>query len=391
MLSSRNNRPSADDGPIVISASTLKDAYRQVKARFGPEAVIIGSRNVTRRQKLGLGHEKVVEVTVQPPGSAPASPLGRRQGPTSPAAASTSGSGDAITREIEREVERIEELVRTIVDERSDQDSGGAMRQNPLAEALVTSGASTAVVERLLTRFASESGKPMTDRPSAVSWLADNLQASNCDWDGFYGCHAFMGESGVGCTSLVLAAAARLQKMGRRTLVLSLFPNHSGKVRQLQVAASEHGYDAAVIQKEGQLARSETHLTRYEVVLLDLPSVDHPALAEGGALHRWLALNSGFHRHLVVGLDRDLQDIEELQTVARSWNCDWVAVSRTDRTRRPGKLLDLVEGVPLPISLTSANPAAGGDLNIAASGALLDLILAAAGREHDTQAEADSA
>ncbi len=215
------------------------------------------------------------------------------------------------------------------------------------------------------------------DRPAFLGWLEQNLPAGNCGWDGFYGSHAFLGTPGCGRTGLVLAAAARLQARGRRTLVLSLVPGDDGLIRRLQRAASDGGFDAAVMRRPEQLEETADQLAAYDVVLVDLPPLHGADMAEGGVLHRWLATNPGFHRHLVLPLDGDTGDLAALAPQARAWNCDWLAMARTDRSRRWAKLLDLTVSLGLPFSLLAADPERGGELEIAASGLLLDRVLGA--------------
>jgi hypothetical protein len=391
VVPSKNSKPSASARENVFYGTTLKEAYRQVENRYGKNAIILGSRKITRRQETGLGHEELVEVTVQPPGEgpvrAPSATMTRGDG-IRPAAGthagqeSTVGAGSAaLVREITEEVERIERLVREATRATPVDGSWFELEGNPLAEALLGAGATRETVSNLLTRFAGETGSAVNDRPAALAWLTRYLKASNCGWDGFFGCHAFLGESGSGRTSLVLGAAAEQRAHGRRTLVLNLHPAHAGEIRRLQNAAANHGFDAAILRKDSQLERSESHLAKYEVVLLDLPALDHRSLAPGGEVHRWLARNPGFHRHLVVPLDRDLQDLELMQSSARDWNCDWLAVNRLDRTRLQGKLLDLAESIPLPYSLTGEVRGGAPRLTVAASGELLDRILGA-GADH---------
>lgn len=375
MVSHNRTRPLADNQPAVISAPTLKGAYKLVKESFGDDAVILGSRTVTKRQALGLGHEKVVEVMVQQQGStAPGFPgLNSGQG--------TTGSIDPSPAALQVEVERIEELVASIASEYDKLDlSRSIIRNNPLAETLVQAGASLTTVEKLLTRFSSESGQQPNNRTAALAWMGENLRASNCDWDGFYGCHAFLGPEGAGTSDLILEAAAQLQQLGRRTLVLNVLPEDSGRIRQLQVEASRLGFDAAVIQKPQQLARSEEHLTRYDVVLVDMPPIGHPQMAESRTLHSWLSGNTSFHRHLLVPSTQDPRDMGRLVRASRNWNCDWLGLTRLDQTDNPGKVLDFADGMPLPISLTQNN----GQVEIASSGRLLDFILGQPQKTVDT-------
>ncbi len=383
MRSNRNNKPSVDGAPVVVTASTLKEAYKIVRDEYGEDTVILGTRTVNRRHELGLGHERQIEVTVQvPDANATTQPaLGRRQttrtmnhimaGPVTPSSAAID-----VDQQIISEVTRIEELVASIAD---DHARLSKLRlpfcDNPLAETLIENGATPKAVNTLLTRFTSETGAEVTDRAAAVTWLTDNLRASNCSWDDLYGCHAFLGEAGSGRSDLVLTAAGLLQKMGRRTLVLSLMPGNNGDIRRLQLEASQNGFDAAVIKKESQLASTEGHLSSYDVVLVDMPHLQHESMAEGGGVHLWLSRNSSFHRHLLVPMDKDPRDMNPLSQAARTWNCDWIVVSRSDMTTRSAKMLDLLECIPVPISLVGNDPARTGRLEIAHSDRILDAML----------------
>ena len=360
----------------MISAATLKEAYRRVKQELGDDAVILSSRSVTRRQHQGLGNEKTVEVVVQPPGFTSGRPLGRRVPDQQTGATADPKPAAVLPGELGQEVARIEQLVQEISNHYQDQSRRATiLEDNPVAESLLQSGARPATVEKLMTRFISETGKEVGDRVGAITWLTDNLRASNCDWDGFYGCHAFLGRPGCGRSSLIYQAAARLQELGRRTLVLCLMPEHKGEVRRLQAEASRLGFDAAVIQRENQLVKSEAHLVRYDAVLVDMPALGSPQMSVGGPLHGWLANNPSFHRHLVVSLETDPDDMEQLVTAAKDWQGDWVAVSRCDLTGRKGKFLEIGDLVPLPFSLVGERTAGGPQLEIAGSGAILDRIL----------------
>jgi len=366
MVSRNRTSQQVDSRPAVVSAPTLKGAYKLVKQQFGDDAIILGSRSVTRRQPLGLGHEKIVEVMVQEPRGSrnPLNPmpnLGQNQ--------ETTGSPEM---EMVAEVERIEGLVASIAQQYDKLDLKTSItRNNPLAESLLEGGASAETVQKLVTRFTSETGQPSNHRVAALAWLGENLKASNCEWEGFYGCHAFMGPVGIGQTNLILKAAAHLQALGRRTLVLNVLPEDSGQIKQLQVEASRLGFDAAVIQKPSQLMKSEEHLKRYDVVLVDMPHLGHQEMATGGTLHNWLSGNTTFHRHMLIPSIQDPRDMKSVVGSARSWNCDWLGLTRMEQTGCPAKLLEFIDSVPLPISLIEDRSA----VDIATSGRLLDYIL----------------
>lgn len=383
MPASMNNRHLADSGPVVVTASTLKEAYQIVRQEHGPDAVILGSRTITRRQEKGLGQVKLVEVTVQGPGAPAQSASSRPMASSAVYGAgqvqtsnTTTAAKAKICHDIVKEVNRIEELVATISqDHKRHAEACLPACDNPIADALQENGASRAIVSAVLTRFQSETGKSTDDQAAVRTWLIEQLSASNCAWSDFSGCHAFLGEAGSGRTDLVLAAAAKMQQDGRRVLVLSMMPSNKGDVRRLQLAAAAEGYDAAVINHQRQLAGIDKHAGSYDAVLIDLPAIGTEAMGEEGPIHNWLAANASFHRHLVVPMDKDPRDLNALSQAARIWSCDWIALSRTDLTTRIAKLLDLMEAFHLPISLESCDPLGSGALTIAQSSELIARVL----------------
>jgi hypothetical protein len=362
----RNSTPPADGRSTVVTGPSLSEAFKRVRQEFGPEAVISGSRTRSRRKSSGWGTEKVVEVLVETPGSPCLPPQG------------LGSQAVDLTGEIRYEVDRLEQMVgdicRTGIDPTEDEHHASG---NPLAEHLVENGASPDAVDRLLTRYAGETGQPRNDRPGAIAWLADNLGTSVgtlADWEGN---HAFLGEHAADRLDLVLHLARLLTEAGRRVLVVSVLPDPDRDEPRLKNLAAAAGHDAAVVRDVGQLQDMESHLTGYDLVLLDLPGLMHQKLAEGGPVHRWLASNEKFHRHLLIPMDRDFLDLDDLREAVRSWNCDWLALTRLDGTRRAAKLLDLIDSIPLPVSFMAENAVGEGLLDSATPELLLDRILAA--------------
>ncbi len=376
-MDSHNSTPLANPRAEVVEAPTLKEALRLVRQRYGDDARVIRSRTVNRRERGRLGSERVVEILVEPPATR------RPRGAPAPSHPATAGGGRVLTAEIAAEVERIEALVRQITtDSRRPAGTRLPAFASPVAEALVGAGADPEVVARLLDRFAAETGQDPADRTAVLTYLTQCLQASGGRWEDFGGCHVFLGPAGAGKTEIVLEAAARLQQLGRQVLVLSLLPRHGGEVRRLQLEAARLGYDAAILQKPEQLAASEEHLTRYEAVLVDTPAWDVAPFATASGMREHIIRNTSYHRHLVCPLDRDLRDAQLLVAGSREWNCDWTALTRLDQVGRPGKLLDLLEQLPLPVSLLNRGPVADGGVVVADAGRLIDLVLtSAAGAE----------
>ena len=358
----RNSTPPADGGTSVVTGPTLSEAFKRVRQEFGPEAVISGSRTRSRRKSNGWGTEKVIEVLVET-----GQPLSRE----------TESDVEGLTVEIREEMERLERMVQEIC-RTGTVPAAEALTAtgNPLAEHLVENGASQGAVDRLLTRFAGETGMPRYDRPGAIAWLMEYLGTGKRELTDWEGNHVFLGEHATDRLGLVLHLARRMSETGRKILVISVLPDPDRDEPRLKNMASAAGYDAAVVRNVDQLPDMEVHLAGYDLVFLDLPGLTDHHLAEGGTIHRWLASNEKFHRHLLMPMDRDFRDLDDLREAVRCWNCDWLALTRLDGTRRAAKLLDLIDTIPLPISFMAENAVGEGVLASASAELLLDRILA---------------
>lgn len=360
----RSSTQPVDGNVTVVTGRTLSETYKLVRQEFGPDAVITGSRTNTRRKSSGWGTEQVIEVLVENPDSVVES------------ADQLPATGLDVNVAIRGEVERIEKMVDDICSGVvSATAPAGVPQANPLGDFLVENGASVQSVNRMLTRFGGETGAARDDRPAALAWLSSHLGSGSLSLEDFSGTHAFLNEHSGDRLDLVLHLARRMTDLGRRVLVVSLMPDPDRHLPRLKATASDSGHDAAVIHDAAQLGKIDEHLQEYDLVLLDLPAMADPVFAEGGDIHRWLAGNLQVHRHLQVPMDRDFMDLDDLKEAARVWNCDSLAVTRLDGTRRPAKILDLVDSIPLPVSLLAENTAGEGALEAATGDLLLDRIL----------------
>lgn len=367
-LHSMRNKASADVA-TVVEAPTLKEALRLVRARYGEDARVIRSRTVNRRQPGALGQQKMVEVLIQP-----AATVQHRAG-RAPAPGGALDQGATLAGEIASEVQRIEDLVRQIAVRQAASGGGSRWERNAVAEALIAAGADPGVVVRLCERCQAETGLSPHDHRTLLAYLGRNLPTGSSDWQDLAGMHIFLGPSAAGRSEMVLKTAAQLVEHGSQVLVLSLLPRHGGEVRRLQAEAARVGFDAAVIQKPRQLAAAGQHLEGYKVVLLDAPAFTMDGDPADDGLRRTLIQNPSYHRHLVFPLDRDLRDCDAIITAARAWNCDWLALSRLDQTRQRGKLLDLLDRLPLPVSLVGDTAWPDGMPQLASSSLLSELML----------------
>jgi hypothetical protein len=366
-LRSSRPQPSADVGPEVVAAPTLGEALRRARRRYGSDVRIHGSRTVKRPSRLG--EERWIEVLVELPTgeSARAEPAQRNAGIYAAAAP------DA-TEEIARELARIEKLIAAITRREGGTASPRGSAADAAAETLIAAGARPPTAARWLERWREERGDAPKSGAALLEFAAGHLVTSRAHWTSFGGCHLFLGGEGCGKTELVLATAAKLQGVGRRPLVLSLLPNHPGVVRRLQAEASRHEYDAAILRDVKQFERSLTRFDGYDAVLVDTPALLEPLLGDRRELQDRLGQAATVHCHVVVPLDADLRDLDPLWQAARGWQCDWLAVTRTDRSALPGKVLDLAALSGLPFSLLASDPWARRRVEIASEASLQKLL-----------------
>ena len=378
----RKSRQSRPRQPAVVRAPTLKEALQKVRKRYGAEACIIESRTVALKQDGRLGQETAVEVLVEPTGT-------RRLSDREPSVGIVGRTYEAdLTEVIAGEVDRIEQLVQSLAESNRPAAVTNEFADYPLATALLAAGADVQSVRRLASAFVADPRLEAADEEAAMAHLRTTLRSGEGDWRSFSGCHVFLGDSGAGKSDLVLAAAAKLQAAGKRTLVLNVLPKHGGEVRRLQLEAAQHSYDAALIQRPEQLLGSAAHLVNYDVVLIDTPAFLAAPFAAAGELQGYLSQNESFHRHFVVPLDLDFRDVGDLWDVARLWNCDWLILSRLDRSRRKGKIIDLLGRLPLPISFCTFGPWPESEPQIASADQLAALIVPAEQRRLAARARA---
>ncbi len=347
----------------------MKDALRKARAKYGTEVCVVESRTVLQRMQGSLGQQRAVEVLIDLHG-APSLVRSRSAARPQP-----SPVANELTTVITTEVARIEKLVHSLAARRSRDVVPEGLCDYPLAALLLAAGTSQAAIRQQADTFSASPAYGEKNLAGAMAHLQATLRTGEGDWPSLAGCHLFLGDSGVGKTDLVLAIAARLRQLDKNPLVLSVLPAHGGEIRRLQLEAAQHNYDAALIKHAAQLERSLRHLAAYDAVLIDTPGLLTAPLAEAGELQGYLSQNESIHRHFVVPLDLDFQDAADIWELGRLWNCDWLALSHLDRSRRRGKILDLLGRLPLPVSFSTSGPWPESEPQIARAEQLVGLIV----------------
>jgi flagellar biosynthesis GTPase FlhF len=349
-----------------VTGRNLREALDNARRLYGEQACVVDTRNVTRRDENGLGRTQLIEVSLTAPAQVAESPT-----PATPRAEVRVDYARAIAAE----VERIEDLVETlrVDDRRRPSVDKAVVEAYPLGRELLAAGASLPAVRHLQRLYRAEVGDDGTQR-AAHDHLQGLVRTSGGTWSDVTGCHLFLGGPGAGKTDLVLSLAARLKDQRRRVLVLSFAPRHGGEVRRLQEEAAVRGYDAAILRDAAQLAGGLDYFAQYDAVLIDTPALESDAMTDEATV-RLLAGHEDIHRHLVLPVDVDMADRERSWSVARAWNCDWLALSRLDQSTRAGKLVDILLAAPFPLSLIAGGAWPGPGVELATPVSLLGRVL----------------
>ena len=361
----------------TIRAKTLDLAMRRAKEQFGSDSIVVDTRNVTRKDPDGMGIRSFVELIVEPTGAVPPRSLERAPG-NDVAVYEEANPPSARVRSVQREIDRIERLIRSI--DKTEAKLQSFNSSYPLGDALMSSGVSSGSLRVLQSEFEERVPASMQAEPDAARMhLLDYLKCARTEsFEDISGPHVFMGSAGSGKTSLIIKLTAELVRVGKKTAVVIVAPYHSGEIRRMEEAASALTIDAAVAHNYADLEAALACYEKHDAVLIDTPCVlsrKSPAVTE---LFDKLKNTNNIFKHYVCSLTNDGDFLFGELELFRSWNCDFLAVSKVDLVKKCGKIVEIVVNGDVFFSFVSYEEADGPGVQIATPGLLLNLISPAA-------------
>jgi len=331
-------KPQLELTTVVVRGDTQQEALANVKRRYGPQAAIVESREVRERSQDTLEERRVIEVVVALDFQGEMSPQPEAYG---------------LSAALAHEIVRIEDLVTSLEvgqEEQPDPDQV-LLDSYPLASGLLRAGVGRPATLHLARQWRASTVDGV--EIDARRHIMEQIHTSRGGWTNFGGCHVLIGESGSGRTALCMGVARELSKRNEKVLVLMVGTRNKGEIRLLQEQARVLGVDAAILRQGQELVRAESYFSRYSAVLIDTPAVG-PSERQDSSLHRALAENERYHRHLIVPVDADAGTDPRLWKHARDWSCDWVALTRSDLAARPGRVIEIAMASPCPLSMQSS-------------------------------------
>jgi hypothetical protein len=170
------------------------------------------------------------------------------------------------------------------------------------------------------------------------------------------GVHVFLGAAGAGKTTLVLKAAHRLTRAGRRVGLITLFPQSPERIAAFRDAALRVPAPVQLAHHERQLEEAVTGLARCDTILVDTPCLlSQPARSRQIARLRLLKHPSTvLHYSLCLHHSRAFQHRE--MAAATAHGVDFLALSHLDLAPGPGALIAVQLRTLRRISLANAYP-----------------------------------
>ncbi|MBN2169914.1 MAG: hypothetical protein JW819_01180 [Candidatus Krumholzibacteriota bacterium] len=337
----------------IIVAPDVRTAMREVKERYGEDALILDTRTRRSRESGSLQGAREVEITV---GLA---------GPEAPARA----------RSVADELDRLEALLAELeareaslrAREATLGDGAAPPAAYPLDEALEDCGVSAATRRRLAADHEME--VPPVDQADpgrARERLAAHIRCVEAmDLADLRGRHTLLGRPGAGRSTLALKLAARAARAGVDTLLIAHAPGHPGEAVRLERAAEAAGFAARLTADDEALLATLAGAGDRELVLVDLPPL---AKDQWELLSRAEAVLAGepLLRHLVVPADGGWRGLETAAS-----RCDFLAISRADLGVPLAPCLDLAPAGDFTTTFVGSGPGMDGGLSLAQAPILL--------------------
>lgn len=366
----------------TFRAADTRAAIRAVKAAFGPEAVIISTREIGggmfRRPDVEVTAALSFEPAAAPPPPAPRSaapsPASYRGGPIAPAAESV------------RRYEASAPRPQSVPFGRPDHDLDLIPSALEVYRHLVHRGVEETLAEEVVRQAISDGHASRTDAlfsgvreilaerlvPCRAPWLRDRQRVI-----------ALVGPTGVGKTTTIAKIAAKALMESRiKVSLITVDTYRIGASEQLGRYGEIMGVPTYVARDRGELVRAVERSTGADLILIDTAgrSVSE-AVAQQAELIRSVA---GVQLHLVLSAATGARECAAAAERYRPMRPERVIVSKVDEAVGPGSLLSAVVRINRPITCVSDGQRVPEDLHALTASELVELVL---GRSEPARAD----
>ncbi|MBN2071853.1 MAG: hypothetical protein JW814_10390 [Candidatus Krumholzibacteriota bacterium] len=354
----------------TIQDRSLENAMKKAKDQFGPDVLIVNTRERRGKKEGGLGIDRIFEVTVAAEDDAGL----YARSDIKPKEELLSRS-EAAAR-LEKQIERLEKLEISI--NRIEGKIRGMLEGHstyPIFDLLSGGGVSPRTVEMIADSFSRTGKKGRDPEGSAFEHLERHLRvAEERSCADMSGIHYFFGTGGSGKTSIIIKLAAKLVDLGKDVSIITLFPRHGGEVKRLEVVGKTLAIGTYPVHDLQGLRETLDSMDEETVVLVDTPCV---ATVSELRTERFASFISEFdfvNRHYVFDISKRASFLRQEVEVFDRLGCDFCVLTKLDLSLEKAAFIDLIATALRPFSFINESPDFDRGFDIATRKRLLDLV-----------------
>jgi flagellar biosynthesis protein FlhF len=365
-------------------ASTEADAFRQVRAELGPDAIVISTRPVRRgglRGLLGRGQEVEVTAAIDPLADSRPAPL----------PAPLPAGRPSRARQEYAEIRATLDEMTTMLGRLSQAGAGSALGQihEGLRDAhrrLIAQEVRPALADNLIAAIQEElSPRALDDRGTVLDCLHRHIvrllpaPEPVTLTPGLPVMLFLIGPTGVGKTTTIAKLAARFALLERYRVALATVDTFRiAATEQLRVYAEILGLPLEVAYTAADLAAVAQRNRAADIILVDTPGRSQHDAGHIQELHAYL--HAAPRRLVYLTIDAGVRagDMVDIARCFAPDQLDGLIVTKLDETTQYGSLLNLVEHTRRPLAYLATGQEVPDDLEEATSRRVAQLILGGA-------------
>ena len=191
---------------------------------------------------------------------------------------------------------------------------------------------------------------------------------------------AFVGPTGVGKTTSIAKLAAHLALGRKKKIVLfSLDGYRIGAVEQLRTYAGLIGVPFRFVSQVSELPQLISDNARRDYILIDTAGRGRKDMHVMEQLAGFLRNSDHIERHLVMSASMKSSDMRRIQDQFEICKPDHLLFTKLDETATPGPILNELARTKKSFSYYTDGQRVPDDLHVAARGQIMDLVLNGAG------------